>query len=153
MIIECNKCNKKFNVDESLIPENGRLLKCSNCENTWFYSIKEQDLNKFQNDDVGDVILNKNNSDINENNNTLNEEKINFDNDQNKKINKKNDKLNLNKLLKYLLIFIISFLGLLILIDTFKLEIANYFPHIIPILNNFYETFFDLKLFFKDLIY
>ena len=32
MIIECNKCNKKFNVDESLIPENGRLLKCSNCE-------------------------------------------------------------------------------------------------------------------------
>ena len=32
MIIECNKCNKKFNVDESLIPENGRLLKCSNCD-------------------------------------------------------------------------------------------------------------------------
>ena len=153
MIIECNKCNKKFNVDESLIPENGRLLKCSNCENTWFYSIKEKDLNKFQNDGDGEVILNKNNSDINENNNTLNEEKINFDNDQNKKVNKKNDKLNLNKLLKYLLIFIISFLGLLILIDTFKLEIANYFPHIIPILNNFYETFFDLKLFFKDLIY
>ena len=153
MIIECNKCNKKFNVDESLIPENGRLLKCSNCENTWFYSIKEQDLNKFQNDDDADVILNKNNSDINENKNILNEEKINFDNDQYKKINKKNDKLNLNKLLKYLLIFIISFLGLLILIDTFKLEIANYFPNIISILNNFYETFFDLKLFFKDLIY
>ena len=153
MIIECNKCNKKFNVEENLIPENGRLLKCSNCENTWFYNIKEQDLNKFQNDDDDDVILNENNSDVDEKKNTLNEEKINFDNDQIKKNNKKNDKLNLNKLLKYLLIFIISFLGLLILIDTFKLEISNYFPNIISILDNFYETFFDLKLFFKDLIY
>ena len=153
MIIECNKCNKKFNVDESLIPEKGRLLKCSNCENTWFYKIKEQSLNEFQIKNDEEIVLNKNNSNIDVKKNILNNEKITFDNKPNKKISKQNNNLNLNKLLKYLLIFIISFLGLLILIDTFKLEIANYFPSIISILNNFYETFFDLRLFFKDLIY
>ena len=28
MIIECPNCNKKFNLDEKLIPKNGRTLKC-----------------------------------------------------------------------------------------------------------------------------
>ena len=41
MIIECPACSKKFNIDEKLIPDQGRLLKCGNCEHTWFYKKKE----------------------------------------------------------------------------------------------------------------
>ena len=33
MIINCIKCNKKFNVDNNLIPDQGRLLKCGKCGN------------------------------------------------------------------------------------------------------------------------
>ncbi len=45
MIIECPACSKKFNIDEKLIPGEGRLLKCGNCEHTWFY--KKQIKKKF----------------------------------------------------------------------------------------------------------
>ena len=37
MIITCPNCNKKFNIDHSLIPESGRLLQCSNCLHKWHY--------------------------------------------------------------------------------------------------------------------
>ena len=37
MIIECPVCSKKFNIDEKLIPDEGRLLKCGNCDHTWFF--------------------------------------------------------------------------------------------------------------------
>jgi predicted Zn finger-like uncharacterized protein len=31
MIIECTNCNKKFRVDDDLIPENGREIICGSC--------------------------------------------------------------------------------------------------------------------------
>ena len=45
MIIECPACSKKFNIDEKLIPNEGRLLKCGNCEHTWFFK-KEENIKK-----------------------------------------------------------------------------------------------------------
>ena len=41
MIIECPACSKKFNIDEKLIPDEGRLLKCGNCDHTWFFKKEE----------------------------------------------------------------------------------------------------------------
>ena len=41
MIIECPACSKKFNIDEKLIPGEGRLLKCGNCEHTLFFKKEE----------------------------------------------------------------------------------------------------------------
>ena len=38
MIIECPNCNKKFNLDKNLIPENGRTLKCSSCDHIFLYT-------------------------------------------------------------------------------------------------------------------
>ena len=43
MIIECPACSKQFNINEKLIPDEGRLLKCGNCDHTWFYK-KEENL-------------------------------------------------------------------------------------------------------------
>ena len=37
MIITCNNCHKKFNIDSALISENGRLLQCSACDHKWFF--------------------------------------------------------------------------------------------------------------------
>ena len=39
MIIECPNCSKKFNLNEKLIPKNGRTLKCSSCNHIWHYNV------------------------------------------------------------------------------------------------------------------
>ena len=41
MIIVCPSCGKNFNVDEKLIPDKGRLLKCGSCNQTWFFNKNE----------------------------------------------------------------------------------------------------------------
>ena len=38
MIITCPCGEKKFEVDEKLIPNKGRLLKCGSCDQTWFFN-------------------------------------------------------------------------------------------------------------------
>jgi len=35
MIVQCEKCEAKFNLDDSLIPERGRKVKCSKCQNVF----------------------------------------------------------------------------------------------------------------------
>ena len=37
MIISCNNCSKKFEVDSNIIPEKGRLLQCNGCNHKWFF--------------------------------------------------------------------------------------------------------------------
>ena len=37
MIITCEQCYKKFEIESKLIPEKGRLLQCSSCDLKWFY--------------------------------------------------------------------------------------------------------------------
>ena len=46
MIVDCNNCNKKFDINENLIPVEGRLLQCSGCNKKWFFKkkIKKNDL-------------------------------------------------------------------------------------------------------------
>ena len=42
-------------------------------------------------------------------------------------------------------------LGLIFLLDTFKSHLISVFPTITPLLDSFYETLLDFKLFIKDL--
>ena len=51
----------------------------------------------------------------------------------------------------YFIVVIISLLGLIFLLDTFKSYLISVFPTITPFLDGFYETFLDFKLFIKDL--
>ena len=37
MIISCEKCNKKFELADHLIPSEGRLLQCGSCSYQWHY--------------------------------------------------------------------------------------------------------------------
>ena len=41
MIIACPNCNKKFKIDPTLIPEDGRDLKCGSCNHVWLYKVED----------------------------------------------------------------------------------------------------------------
>ena len=42
MIITCPNCKKKFNIDPTLIPKDGRDLKCGSCDHVWLYKVKDE---------------------------------------------------------------------------------------------------------------
>jgi len=42
MIITCPCEKKKFTIDSSLIPDEGRELQCGSCERVWFYKPKNE---------------------------------------------------------------------------------------------------------------
>ena len=42
MIITCPNCNKKFNIDHTIIPEDGRDLQCGSCKHVWFYKTENE---------------------------------------------------------------------------------------------------------------
>ena len=35
MIVNCKNCNKKFEIDDQLIPKKGRLVQCGFCGSKW----------------------------------------------------------------------------------------------------------------------
>lgn len=163
MIIKCESCNKKFELEDSLIPDNGRLLKCSNCENTWFYYSKKKSssiLPQLKNDDLSinqnDTILNTGKSSKKDDEiqkKTSINENLTTDNisDNNNKTEKLNPKFNLIKISSFFLVILISLIALVILLDTFKAPLSVSFPELEIILYNLYETIKDIYLFLKNL--
>ena len=156
MIIECINCNKKFEVDPDLIPEKGRSIQCGSCGHKWFY---KKDLfepssntdNEINNEEeIQEITISKDNTE-----NLSIEEEINVEKNLNEesKEDKSAKKSNIfNKIFSYLIVTIISFVALIIVLDTFKTPLSNIFPNLEIILFNLYETFEDIGLFLKDLI-
>jgi len=161
MIINCNKCDKNFNLDSSLITHKGRLLKCGNCGNEWFFKLKNEEFNEDEENNSPNYIQSKVNEKENlESDITNTDIKIHIPNEEqedNKSdlVSKNNNIKKINysskNILGKLVIFLITVVALIFLIDTFKLYLANFFPNIITILDNLYATLQDLSLFFKDL--
>jgi DNA-directed RNA polymerase subunit RPC12/RpoP len=171
MIISCINCNKKFDLNSDLIPESGRLLECSSCSHQWFFkkeilvNISKKDATK--NTDSSDKILAQNKDELIIEDDSENIELFNkknfteIDNEVSKKevfeskkkdpVTKKNKKKKYN-FLKIIIVFIISFVALIILTDTFTYQIGKIIPNIEFILFNLYESIKDIILFFKDLI-
>ena len=162
MIIECPNCDKKFNLDDKLIPEDGRKLKCGNCDHVWHYKITyKQKISKEKKIEL-DINTSKNDNEIEETNNdedtsNVNNEVISEKKDDETEIEKNDERIDYDKGIRlkmifvYFVIFIISLLGLIFLLDTLKYNLSNVFPGIIPLLDSFYQTVLDFKLFFKDL--
>ena len=170
MIIECNNCNKKFNVDSIYITENGRMLQCSGCNHKWFYKkevakkSKTTKSTEVSNHNVKNQINDKNLLKIKDEKNieTLNKSIKNHDLVKTVTIVdeiKKNHKTNLTKpnlkksynILALIIIFIISFLALIIFLDTFQSIIGKIVPNFEFVLYNLYETINDVTLFLIDL--
>ena len=170
MIIECPNCNKKFSLDKKLIPENGRTLKCSSCYHIWHYKmpitesiddigisedkntnldaniseVKKKDVE--HNEEINDENLTDTNHEILSEENT---ESLEDDINDEKENEKKQGKIKM--ILIYFIVVIISLLGLIFLLDTFKSYLFSIFPSVAPLFDSFYETLLDLKLFIKDL--
>jgi|TARA_B110000037_G_scaffold102957_1_gene120002 predicted Zn finger-like uncharacterized protein len=144
MIIDCINCNKKFNVDQNLIPENGRLIQCGSCNHSWHYKIKKILLEPLAlEENINKIEINKSvNFEINPKHSTI-EKKTAF--------KKEIKNYNSNKVFSYLIVFIISIITLVILIDTLKSPLINIFPGLEILLFNLFETLKDIKLFIIDL--
>ena len=144
MIIQCPNCKKKFEIEDNLIPVSGRLLQCSSCSNKWFFKKNDKKINLPKKE-----IIRKNGElDIPvETVNIIKE----AENVKSNKIHKKTINYKIS-FFKIILIFIITAIALIILLDTFKIQINNILPGFNFFLDNFYLTLNDLFLFTKDLI-
>ena len=147
MIIVCPSCGKNFDLDENLIPDKGRLLKCGSCDQTWFFNknvVKQtkqlidkpikQKKNLYENRNIG-----KSKSDV-----TMK---------PGSELVKYNPKHNFTfgNFLSYIIVSIITFIAIIIVLDTFKDPLTNIFPNLELLLYNLFETLRDLILFAKDL--
>jgi predicted Zn finger-like uncharacterized protein len=181
MIITCNNCNKKFDVDSSLIPDRGRLLQCASCNHKWFF---KKEIHKNTASPIVEDIDNDNVNVFDQNNPTNNDEinpsdlskkQVEIDTVEkldekieiyNKEEIKKNIEVNINevipvipkpkklknfKILNSFIVAIISFVAFIIIVDTFKYPIGKIVPNIEFILYNLYESIKDISLFIKDL--
>ena len=143
MIIECTNCHKKFKVESSLIPESGRDIQCGSCNHIWFYKEKVNILSdplKIDNQNFTDEEKNQ------ENNEIIDETKI------KKNIKSNTNTFNFNTILSYLIVGIISFVALIIILDTFKSPLSNIFPNLEFFLFNLRESLTDIFLFFENLL-
>ena len=163
MIITCNNCNKKFDVDSSLIPDMGRLLQCASCDHKWFFKkeVLEKKISQINNEDtsIDNVnIFDQNNSSINDEESVSDasndevevdleeetKEKIKINIDENPQVNTKPKKQKNFKLLNIFVVTIISFVAFIIIVDTFKYPIGKIVPNIEIILYNLYESIKDI---------
>jgi len=144
MIITCPHCEKKFEVDSNLIPEKGRMLKCGSCDQTWFFNPSLQKGSQ----DSQDIKTDKK-SEIVEDNNEITSVEEQTKNET-KKINKSSN-FGVGKILSYLIVIIISFIGVIVILETFKTPLGNVFPGLEFMLYSLFETIKDIFLFFKNL--
>ncbi len=160
MIITCPNCEKKFQIDPALVPEKGRDLKCGSCDHAWFYkpeSESEAQLasneNTFANKEKTQIETENQNIGISKKIKKEKKNKSGIKKEISKEIPKTVEKpINKGpKLFSYLIVFIISFVALVILLDTLKTPLINVFPRLEIILFNLFETLQDLKLFIIDL--
>ena len=181
MIITCNNCNKKFDIDSNLIPDKGRLLQCASCDHKWFFKKEalENTVSPIDDDisidniNIFDPISPTNNAEINQLNPPIENVKVDTEEELDEKIEvnneeelEKNIDINLNedtpvianpkkqknlKILNIFIVVIISFIAFIIIVDTFKNHIGKVVPNIEFILYNLYESIKDISLFIRDL--
>ena len=164
MIINCPNCNKRFKINTSLIPVEGRDLKCGSCDYVWFYKIEDKNLEPlslkedFINNEDKPEFVDKKIERTNEVKKSTSHSKIDtkdkkdLDKIADKQIPSKNKTKNTSsKFFSYIFVFIISFVALIILIDTLKTPLINIFPGLENILFSLFEMLKDIKLFIIDL--
>ena len=165
MIITCPNCNKQFKIDNSLIPDEGRDLQCGSCNHVWFYKIEDKNTKtlELKHEIVSEQIEIKAENKEEKIEEKQQPEEIIKTEINNKKKEKNSEKQKNTTTLKktenkgskffsYLIVFIISFVALIILLDTLKTPLINVFPGLEIILFNLFETLQDIKLFIIDLI-
>ena len=147
MIIVCPSCGKNFDVDENLIPDKGRLLKCGSCDQTWFFNknVSEPTEPLIDKPAKQKKILYKDEN--------IDKSVIRAPIKPGSELVKYKPKYNFTfgKFLSYIIVSIITFVAFIVVLDTFKSPLSNIFPNLELVLYNLFETLRDLILFAKDL--
>ena len=169
MIITCNNCNKKFDIDSNLIPDKGRLLQCASCEHKWFFKkealentvspidedISIDSVNIFDQDssltDVEESALDTPKDEVEVDLEKETKDNIEINIDESPQANTKPKKQKNFKILNIFIVAIISSVAFIIILDTFKYPIGKIVPNIEFILYNLYESIKDISLFIRDL--
>ena len=153
MIIECICGKKKFEVNSDLIPSTGRTIQCGSCDKVWFFDPNKENLNIKEElePNISEPVLKKKTKEIKPKKEIGNLDKI-----EKKKFEvtryKAKSILNITKFLSYILVSIITFVALIIFIDTFKSVLYVVFPSLELVIFSLFETLKDIQLFIKDLI-
>ena len=153
MIISCPSCKKSFQIESSLIPNEGRNLKCGSCGHVWFFKNDKMNLelkteifsnNEIESEEKIQKKIDIDKKDIpNEITNNTDKALIKYD---------EGPKITLTDLLGYIFVSILSFAALIIMLDTFQIQLSSIFPDLELLLYNLYETMKDMLLFVRDLI-
>ena len=172
MIIQCENCNKKFEIQDNLIPDDGRLLECGSCAHQWHYTpitkleltdevpIKDEPTDEVPIKDkptdevpikdkpAEELIIKK----VKKKSKII--KKI-YENDSDNEIDQTNENIKTKEknisFINFLLVGIISFVAIVILADTFKNQIAYVIPNISLYINELHEILRDIFLFIADL--
>jgi len=151
MIIDCINCKKKFIVNSELIPSSGRTIQCGSCNHIWFYQpinmvVDEKEKKRSSIPKIKDKYQQprlRKITDVKKNENQKKYELTKY---------KKKTNLSLIKFFSYILVFLISFIAIIILIDTFNEFLYEKFPNLEIMIFSLFETLKDVQLFIKDLI-
>jgi len=152
MIIQCENCDKKFEIQDSLIPDEGRLLECGSCAHQWHYTpitkLELIDEVQVKDEPTEQLIVKK----------TKKKSKIIkkiYESDADDEIDQTNESISTKQknisFINFLLVGIISFVAIVILVDTFKNQIAYVIPNINLYINELHEILRDIFLFIADL--
>ena len=152
MIIQCENCNKKFEIQDNLIPDKGRLLECGSCAHQWHYTpitkLELTDEVQIKDEPTEQLIVKK----------TKKKSKIIkkiYENDADNEIDQTNENITTKEknisFINFLLVGIISFVAIVILVDTFKNQIVYVIPNIDLYINELHEILRDIFLFIADL--
>ena len=182
MIIHCQKCDKKFEILDSLIPDRGRLVECGFCNHQWNQSKDNENndqLSRVETEDQLEKSLpsinNKNKDEVSvgeENSDKLVEDEVSIDEESSDKLigdkssnikhrkekfldNKfkstKNDVQKKIGFISYLMIFLITIISFVIILDTFQYQLSEIFPRLENYLTYIYETLNNIIILVKDL--
>ncbi len=162
MIITCPSCNKKFKIEDALIPSKGRNLQCGSCNHNWYYKIENNTIEPLKlEENIVEKVIERTKENVSNSDNAeslkikLNQEldkaikKVDFI--QNSDSPKKSENITFSKFFSYIIVFLISFFVFIILIDTLKTPLIDIFPGLEILLFNLFETLQDIKLFIIDL--
>ena len=152
MIIQCENCDKKFEIQDNLIPDKGRLLECGSCAHQWHYTpitkLELTDEVQIKEEPTEQLIIKK----------TKKKSKIIkkiYENDAYDETDQTNEIITTKEknisFINFLLVGIISFVAIVILVDTFKNQIAYVIPNISLYINELHEILRDIFLFIADL--
>ena len=155
MIIDCPCGKKKFNVKDELIPAKGRLLQCGDCDREWFFSkdintTEENNVEKFDEEIAQEsfgIIDDKYDDEVFEE-----DKKEEPTNELERPEKIKKQKTKQFSFFKLLLVFIISFVAIILIVDTFLIQISEYVPFAAKYLDNLYQSIIDISLFFQNLL-